>query len=152
MSDELSARLPALWKQLGAGNVMTLSTCSGERVTSRSVSVVIINEKFYFQTDERYLKYQQILKNANVALCSDKFSIEGICRDIGKPCEEKYSFFEEQFKKKFFPAFKMYSKIETERLLEITPTLIYSWSYKLTKPYMEFYDFLKKSYRKEEMQ
>ena len=138
-----------LWKKIGTHGVMTLSTCAENRVTSRQMSVVVINGKFYCQTNENYLKYKQISQNPNVALCVNNFSIEGVCRDIGKPLDEENSFAAKAFKKHFLLAYKAYSNLAEERLLEITPMLIYSWSYEGTKPYMEFWDFEASDYRKE---
>lgn len=61
----------------------------------------------------------------------------------------KNAFFANAYKKHFGGSYKAYSALPTERLLEITPTLIYSWNYKLTKPYMEYWDFRNEIYRKE---
>lgn len=113
------------------------------------ISVVVIDGKFYCQTGADYLKYQQITQNPKAALCVKNFSIEGTCRDLGKPLDNANSAFASAYKKHFLLAYKSYSHIEKERLLEITPTLIYSWSYELTKPYMEYWDFENRSYRKE---
>ncbi|MBD5141516.1 MAG: DUF3795 domain-containing protein [Ruminococcus sp.] len=144
---EFSEQCKKLWKQIGAHGVMVLSTCAENRVTSRSMSVVVIDGKFYCQTDENYLKYKQLMRNENAALCFKNFSIEGKCRSIGKPADN--DFFIKAMKKYFLPAYMTYSNLDVERVLEITPTLIYSWSYELTKPYMEYWDFENLTYRKE---
>lgn len=141
--------LSKLWKKIGTHGIMVLSTCAESYVTSRPMSVVIVGEKFYCQTDEKYLKFRQIMQNDNVALSVKNFSIEGRCREIGKPLDNDNSEFAAAIKKHFLLAYKSYSHIESERLLEIMPTLIYSWSYELTKPYMEYWDFEKQTYRKE---
>lgn len=142
-------KLPKLWKKIGSHNVMALATCSENRVTVRQMSVVVLEGKFYCQTNRNYLKYQQILHNANVALCSNNFSIEGVIRDIGKPLDIENISVAKAIKKHFLLAYKSYSNLKDERLLEITPTLIYSWSYEGIKPYMEYWDFKEQTYRKE---
>lgn len=147
--NNFEGNLPRLWKKIGSHNVMALATCSENRVTSRSMSVVVLDGKFYCQTNRNFLKYQQILHNANVALCSNNFSIEGVVRDVGKPLDIENSSIAKEIKKHFLLAYKAYSGLEEERLLEIAPMLIYSWSYELTKPYMEYWDFEKQTYRKE---
>ena len=139
-------KLPVLWKKIGTHGIMTLSTCSANRVTSRPMSMVVINGRFYCQTDQTYLKYRQISENPNVAVCHKNFSIEGICQCIGKHLEN--DFFIEVFKKYFYGSYKVYSDLQNELLLEIVPTLIYSWNYKLAKPYMEYWDLKNFSYRK----
>ncbi len=147
MDMEFSQKLPALWKKIGSHGVMVLSTCSENRVTSRPVSAVVLNGKFYCQTDENYLKFRQLSENENAALSVKNFSIEGKCRNIGRPAENE--FFTKSLKKYFLPAYMNYSKLEQERVLEFVPTLIYSWSYELAKPYMEYWDFENLSYLKE---
>lgn len=148
--DNFYENLPALWKKIGTHGIMTLSTCSENRVTSRPMSVVVIEGKFYCQTDQTYLKYRQISENPNVAVCHKNFSIEGTCKCIGKPLESKNDFFINVFKKHFYGSYKAYSDLHNEVLLEIVPTLIYSWNYKLTKPYMEYFDFANCIYGREE--
>lgn len=147
MNTVFSETLPELWKKIGSHGVMFLATCSEGRVTSRPVSVVVIDGKFYFQTDESYLKYRQLAENENAALCVKNFSAEGKCRSIGRPFDN--DFFISAMKKHFLPAYLRYSKLDCERVLEFVPTLIYSWSYELAKPYMEYWDFENSSYRKE---
>lgn len=148
-SAEFLAHLQALWKKIGTHGIMTLSTCAENRVTSRPMSVVVIDGKFYFQTDETYLKYKQLCANPNAALCFKNFSIEGICRVIGKPLDDGNSFFAQAYKKHFRNSFNNYSALPTECVLEVTPTLIYAWEYELLKPYMEYWDFENSEYRKE---
>lgn len=147
MSTDFEEKLPLLWKRIGSHSVMTLSTCSDERVTSRPMSVVVIDGRFYCQTDISYLKCSQIKKNPNAALCVNNFSIEGKCKILEEPV--KYDFFMRAMKKHYLPAVERYSSLPAERVLEITPTLIYSWDYYMGKPYMEFFDFVNNTYRKE---
>lgn len=147
MNAEFGEQLPPLWKKIGSHGAMVLSTCAENRVTSRPVSVVVIDGKFYCQTDENYLKCKQLSENENAALSVKNFSIEGKCRSIGKPLGNPL--FIKAMKKYFLPAYTRYSNLEQERVLEFTPTLIYSWSYELAKPYMEYWDFENLTYRKE---
>lgn len=147
MNTDLNENLPRLWELLGSHSVMTLSTCADNRVTSRPMSVVIINGKFYCQTDINYMKCRQLSKNPNAALSFKNFSIEGICRIIGKPTE--HGFFMRAMEQHFPSAAERWSSIPTECLLEITPTLVYLWEYENSKPYMEYWDFENKTYRKE---
>ena len=126
---------------------MVLSTCADGRVTSRPVSVVVIDGKFYCQTDENYLKYRQIIQNENAALCVKNFSVEGKCRSIGKPADN--DFFISAMRKYFANAAERWSYLPSEQVLEITPRLVYSWDYENDMPYMEYRDFENLTYRKE---
>lgn len=147
MGTDFPKILPALWKKIGTHGVMVLSTCSENRVTSRPVSAVVIDGRFYFQTDENYLKCKQLSENENAALCVKNFSIEGKCRSIGNPFDN--GFFISAMRKNFPNAVERWSSLPSEQALEITPTLIYSWDYEHDMPYMEYWDFENFTYKKE---
>ncbi len=151
MDTIFSEKTSELWKKIGTHGVMILSTSAENRVTSRPMSIIVYDEKFYFQTDETFLKYKQILINSNAALCLKNFSIEGKCRIMGSPLDESNRFFIELYKKYFPTSCKAYSALPTEKLLEIVPALIYSWDYELTEPFMEYFDFDNQTYRLEKM-
>ena len=136
-----------LWSDIGESGVMVLSTCADNRVTSRSMSVIVSGGIFYCQTSTEYLKYHQIKAQPRVALCFGKYSIEGICRDIGKPAE--LSYFMDSMSKHFPDAVKRWSALPEERVLEITPLLVKGWIYENEIPYTETWDMQKKTYRKE---
>ena len=138
-----------LWKQLNSHRVLVLSTSCNNRVSSRQVSVIIHGGKFYFQTDKNYLKFKQLYINPNASFCFNNYSIEGKCKCIGKPTDEKNLFFLDLFREHFYPAYKLYSGLETERLMEFTPTLIYCWGYDNSKPFIEYWDVEKQEYDKE---
>lgn len=137
------------FKKIGSHGVMTLATCEENRVTIRPMSMVVLDEKFYCQTDETFLKYKQIKENPRVALCYKNYSIEGVCKCIGKPLDKNNIFFAQAFKRCFYASYKAYSAIATECVLEIIPTFAYVWKYEMAKPYMEYWDFFNKEYRKE---
>lgn len=141
-----SEQLPSLWEKIGTHGVMTLSTCSEGRVTSRSMSVVVINGKFYCQTDENYLN-RQLRENPSAALCVGSFSIEGVCRIIGKPLQHEA--FMAAMRKHFPSAAERWSEQPSECVLELTPRLIYSWIYENDIPYTEYWDFENMTYHKE---
>lgn len=144
---EFAPYLTQLWDKIGSHGVMTLSTCSKERVTSRAMSVVVIDGKFFLQTGEGYLKYRQLQDNPHAALCFGSFSAEGVCRILGHPTE--HDAFLAAMREHFPGAAERWSALPSERVLEITPTLIYSWIYEENIPYMEYWDFVNMIYRKE---
>jgi len=151
LENQFTEKTIKLWKKIGTHGIMALATCAENRVTSRSMSMIVYKGKFYCQTDETFLKYKQIAQNPNVALWYKNLSIEGKCCVIGHPLDKDNSFFADMFKRCFRHSFKSYSSLPTEKLLEITPSLIYSWEYKLTKPYMEYFDFENQRYSIEAM-
>ncbi|MDE6745319.1 MAG: hypothetical protein K2J72_01635, partial [Oscillospiraceae bacterium] len=58
-------------------------------------------------------------------------------------------FFISAMRKNFPNAVERWSSLTSERVLEITPTLIYSWDYENDMPYMEYWDFENLTYKKE---
>lgn len=144
----MNSEFQQLWRKIGSYGIMILSTCAENRVTSRAMSVVVIDGKFYCQTDERYLKCKQIKANPNVALSVNNFSIEGRCHIMGKPFEN--DFFINAMKEHYPDAVSRWSELPAEVLLEITPRLVSAWIYEENKPYIERWDFENQRYTKEE--
>ncbi len=136
-----------LWSDIGSSRVMVLSTCADNRVTSRSMSVVVIGGRFYCQTNENYLKCRQIKDNPNVSLCFGNFTAEGTCAVRGKPRDD--TAFMSAMEKAYPDAVKRWSSLPEECILEITPVLIKSWIYENDLPYIETWDFSDGTYRKE---
>ena len=143
----MNSEFQQLRRKIGSHGIMVLSSCAENRVTSRAMSVVVIDGKFYCQTDQRYLKFRQIMANPNVSLCVNNFSIEGECRIIGKPSEN--AFFIAKMKEHFPDAVSQWSELPTECVLEITPKLVSAWIYEDNKPYIERWNFENSSYVKE---
>lgn len=132
------------WEDFGDSKKMVLSTSLNDIVTSRMMSIVAINEKIYFQTDNTFRKYEQLKGNHNVALCIDNIQIEGKCMDIGHPMA--HADFCNAYKKCFTNSYDRYSFLENERLFVVTPTFIKKWTYIDGVPYMETFDIKDKKY------
>lgn len=124
--------------EFGQGRKMVLSTSENDRVSSRMMSVVLIDGFFCFQTDIELRKYHQISVNPNVALCIDNIQIEGICTEKGRPLDDNK--FCEAFQKCFKGSFDAYSSLNNERLFMIKPLLIERWKYIDGIPYVEIFD------------
>lgn len=140
-------KIKRLFQGMGEAKKAVLSTSSNNRVTSRMMSFIIYEGKFYCQTDKRFLKIEQILNNPRVSICIDNIQIEGIAQIIGKPLENKN--FIVLFKKQFKNSYENYSFLENEILLEITPTFISVWNYKESIPMREYYNLISKEYKEE---
>lgn len=143
----MNSEFQQLWRKIGSHGIMVLSSCAENRVTSRAMSVVVVDGKFYCQTDRRYLKCRQIMANPNVSLCVNNFSIEGECRIMGKPLENE--FFINAMQEHFPDAVSRWSEFSTECVLEIMPKLVSAWIYEDNKPYIERWNFENSSYIKE---
>ena len=144
--EKFNSELSDFYNELGTHKTMVLSTSLDDKVTSRTMSIVLINGIFYFQTDRNFEKCRQIENNPNVALCIDNIQIEGICRELGKPVDN--SEFIKEYKNCFPGSYKMYSLLDSEVLYEIKPTLIKKWVYETSHPHIEMFDFKNNEYKK----
>lgn len=135
-----------LFQNMGDFKNMVLSTSANEHVSSRMMSVIMKDQRFLFQTDMTFRKYNQIQANPNVALCFENIQIEGICEDIGRANENET--FCEQYKLYFMGSYEKYSNMERERLMEVRPTFIQKWIYENGQPYVITFDFFAKDYQK----
>lgn len=133
-------------ENLGGSKNMVLSTSYNDKVTSRMMSVIVIDGEFYFQTDKNFRKYNQIKNNPNVSLCCDNISVEGICTELGKPAYNQK--FIALFEKYYNWSYNMYSMLDNERLFKITPEYIRLWTYENSEPYIEILDFKSGEYSK----
>lgn len=130
--------------EFGKGKTMVLSTSYNDKVTSRMMSIILINNKFYFQTDWTLRKYDQIINNPNIALCIDNIQIEGLCKEVGRPIDD--TDFCDTYRECFKSSYERYTTLENERLFEITPLRIERWRYMEGNPYIELFDVESKVY------
>jgi len=109
--------------------VMVLSTSCNDRVTARSMSCVHKKLKISFQTGRTSLKYKQIEKNSNVALCVGNMQIEGKAIIKGYSTEDQNKEFVELFRRHYPEAFKRYTYLKGEVVIEVDPKLITLWKH-----------------------
>lgn len=126
---------------------MVLATCAGNRVTARTMSIVHQGLLIMFQTDVHFTKHQQIRENPNVALAAGNLQIEGTARITCHPYDnpgfiEKYCVIHES-------AFRRYSHLKENVIIEVDPCLITFWKYDENRnPYRDFLDVAeRKAYR-----
>jgi hypothetical protein len=132
------------WQECGTNRKMVLSASLNNIVTSRMMSVVVIDRCFYFQTDTLSRKYSQLTENPHAALCSDNVQIEGICRETGHPMDDPA--FCEAYQKAFPGSFTRYTSLKNERLFRFEPSFIERWLYIDGDPFIETIDITSKKY------
>lgn len=132
------------YKELGENKKMVLSTSRNDVVTSRMMSIIVLNKKLYFQTDKTLRKYNQLKENPNVSLCIDNIQIEGHCEKVGSPLENLE--FINAYKKYFPNSYARYTALGNERLFAVTPTFIERWLYIEGIPYIERFDIVNKQH------
>ncbi len=138
-----------LFETLGDHKFMVLATSKNDHVTARTMSFIIYDKRFYFQTELTLVKTEQLAANQNAAICCSNYQIEGTCREIGHPCKPQNNFFLDLFKRHFEGSYHAYSHLDNERVYEVTPLKITVWDYDAGKPYRDYYDFETKTYRRE---
>ncbi len=137
-----------IYNNIGEKAFLVLSTSYKDRVTSRTMSFLVIDKKFYFQTDDTFLKFEQIKNNPNVSLCINNIQIEGVAKILGHPFQETNKQFLEHYKNSFLSSFKNYSALDREVVISIEPVFITLWKYEGNKPLRDFLDIKnKKAYR-----
>ena len=136
--EQFSEKLRSFFADFGKARKMVLSTSAKDKVSSRMMSVVQIDGKFYFQTDKKLRKYRQISVNQNVALCIDNIQIEGVCKEIGSPLDNDV--FCNAFRECYKGSYDAYTSLEDERLFAVEPVFIERWIYFDGVPYIETYD------------
>lgn len=146
--NEYNIKLNEFFDKLGNAKKMVLSTSFNDKISSRMMSLVIINHCFYFQTDLTFRKYQQLKKNSNVSLCIDNIQIEGISEELGHPLENAE--FSEHFKNNFVGSYNLYTGLKNERLFKVTPTYIKLWIYENKIPHTVIFNLENQTFKKEE--
>ena len=142
--NEFENKLSAFFNEFGSGRTMVLSTAADGRVSSRMMSVVLIDGEFCFQTDITLPKYSQLKANPRAALCIDNIQIEGECRELGHPLDNEA--FRKAFSERFKGSFDAYTSLKNERLFALAPRYIERWVYLDAKPYIERFYFCDKRY------
>lgn len=132
------------WQEFGKSKKMVLSTSLNDIVTSRTMSIINLNNILYFQTDHTFRKYDQLKNNTHVALCIDNIQIEGSCNEIGKPIENED--FCNAYRECFTSSFNRYTMLNNERLFAVIPTFIERWVYINNFPYMQIFDIKNRKY------
>ena len=114
-----------------------LSTSLNDEVSSRSMSIINEDLTIYFQTNECYLKDNQMKYNPKVSLCYSNIPIEGIAEHIGNWLDEKNNNLLELYKKNHLGSFEYYGLLEGQVVYKITPKVIKVWKYVDKKPLRE---------------
>lgn len=130
--------------ELNKGKTMVLSTSENNKVSSRMMSIVCFDGLFYFQTDKNFRKYNQLISNPHVALCTENIQVEGICKEIGHPMDNPK--FCKVYKDAFVSSFHKYSFLQNERLFVVKPTYIERWRYIDGIPFIEIFNVENKEY------
>jgi hypothetical protein len=139
MEIEYDALREEVLRFLDQHKVLFLATCADGRVTARAMSCVHLGLEIYFQTSRDSVKFAQISKNPNVALCAANIAIEGVATIGEHPLDPASEQFITLYQKHHYGSFNAYSRLESNVVIRVDPTLFAFWKYDGEgKPYREF--------------
>ena len=127
-----------VWNKVEKKKVAVLSTAADNRVTSRAMSFIRLADDLYFQTDERFLKIQQIKKNKNVAVCLENIQMEAEAEILGHSSLPVNRDFVGKFKIKHPGSYTSFTHGKHQVIVRLTIQLITNWKYHDGKPQREF--------------
>lgn len=140
------AAVQKMFAMLGNSKIMALATSKNDHVFVRNVSCVFYDNKIYFKTDKNFRKTKQLLENPRVAICWDGIQVEGIAVNKGLVVDEEGHRFEQAYRKYLWGSYNAYSHVDSEILIEITPTFVEIWDQDSDKRgFQTFLDFEKQS-------
>ena len=144
--DAFEPALARFFEELGGRQAMVLATAAEGRVSARMMSVVILERRFYFQTDRTFRKYLQLCQNPNAALCAGNVQVEGTCRELGAlgVCPAFCAAFERVFPN----SYSRYTRLPGERLFVLEPAFLKRWIYEDGAPFQEEWDLRCRQYEK----
>lgn len=114
---------------LDRNRTMVLATSAGGRVTARMMSLVHDGLTLYFQTSLNSVKYQQMVENAQVALCIGNLQLEGRACLRGHPLAPENEFFRTQYQALHPGSYTTYSGLAHNRVVEVQPVRVTLWKY-----------------------
>jgi general stress protein 26 len=122
-------------------NIWVLATVAGNDISARSMSIINIGNKIYFQTDIHFEKYEHLQRNSNVALCCCNFQIKGHSKILGSTTDMVNVDIMNHYKKIHPDSYSRYSNKKASCLIEIEPTSAQIWDYLEGEPYITNIDF-----------
>lgn len=140
MNPIMQEHLQTVWKDFGAPCVAALATAHGSDISVRSVSIVRLNERLYFQTSTNMEKAFHVASNPHVSVCRNNITIKGLCKEVGHPLSGGNEAFATAFAAAFSSAYRKYSSLPSERVFEIEPELIKVWNYSDGAPNLAIFD------------
>ncbi|GHU62759.1 hypothetical protein FACS189418_4720 [Clostridia bacterium] len=111
MNEQVLAQKQQLLSQFEKGTNIVLSTSLDDYVTSRTVTVISFQDNLYFASVKRptALKFIQIEKNPNIALCTGSMKITGLAHIIGAVSAQENTELAALYKEKLPEAYAKYA-------------------------------------------
>lgn len=149
--DEYEINREKVFDGIPEKTLVALATSDGGIVTSRTMSAILMEYDFYFQTDGNSVKAVQLGNNKNAAISFDNYEIIGFCENLGRPVDSGNEEFMKRFTEAFPKAAKKYSELEQEVLFRFIPTKIKMWVYEEDGAVIKELDILANKYTEDKL-
>ncbi len=115
--------------RLGESCYMVLATCRDDYPMASMMTCLVFDGAIWMQTDKKFPKYDQLVKNNRVALVKNATQVEGRAQLCGHPLDTGNEKFRELLKKHHPESYEMYSKVDTEVVIKVIPEKAIDWLY-----------------------
>jgi len=121
---------------LNQHTIWVLATGYNNDISARSMSIINVSNKIYFQTDINFEKSKQLQKNPHVALCCGNYQVKGHAKILGSTTDEANMSLMNHYQKIHPDSYRRYSKREGGCLIEVEPENVQIWDYINDEPYI----------------
>ncbi len=128
--------------RLGESCYMVLATSYKDYPLASMMTCLVFDGAIWMQTDKKFLKYDQILNNSQVALVKNATQVEGKAYFCGHPLDAGNEKFCELLKKYHPESYEMYSKVDSEVVIKVVPEKAIDWLYEKGDSSIYHLDFI----------
>ena len=119
------------FERLGETCYMVMATCHNDYPMASTMTCLVFDDAIWMQTDKKFPKYDQLLNNPKVALVKNATQIEGTAK------------LSRLMKKHHPESYEMYSTVDTEVVIKVTPHKAIDWLYEAGDSSIYHIDFTK---------
>jgi general stress protein 26 len=127
---------------------IVFSTCSKNKVTSRTMCFANDGLAIYLLTGKRSNKCKQIEENENVSLCIDNIQIEGKARKIENPTGDNNTNISKIFKEKHTEYYERFAHFKCATFIEVKCEYLKQWKEESGRDYFYCLDVIKEKAEK----
>lgn len=131
------------FERLGETCYMVMATCHNDYPMASTMTCLVFDDAIWMQTDKKFPKYDQLLNNPKVALVKNATQIEGTAQLCGHPLDKENEKFALLMKKHHPESYEMYSTVDTEVVIKVTPHKAIDWLYEAGDSSIYHIDFTK---------
>ena len=131
------------FERLGETCYMVMATCHNDYPMASTMTCLVFDDAIWMQTDKKFDKYSQLLNNPQVALVKNATQIEGVAQLCGHPLDAGNEKFAQLMKKHHPESYEMYSTVDTEVVIKVTPHKAIDWLYEAGDSSIYHIDFTK---------